>query len=549
MFHLAQVHCSGYDSIDFAAHHKDEQLTDVPGTSWHRTRHGGDQTPYTLVAPHLVGATQHPLLGGQVHDPEHPARHLWQTPSSPRRLPWLGDHQVAGVPVLPGTGFAEMLLAAGAQDFASGQVALTGLSIGSPLILDPEPLVTTRLVHDGDGARAEVLTHTDDGNLVHAHAPVHPLAVPLPPRIAPSSLATPEWSDSEPAYLYWHFRARHNIFHGPAFTAIDRIQVHPNRNRVVASLRIDVRARVSAWTMALHPALADEVVQTVVAAWLGYCATSPGPVVVAGCDEIRVYGPTAHARLASNELHQADDLACTASGQRATAEGMVVAELRGLNLTNITPPEQRYVDRLAHLAWVPGPQPPLQQSSNQQWLVVAPEETHWGRRLSVMLGKHSAGSLLTHPARTDSGHPPARRGPGRRGGTAPHPPPAHLQRGRRHRRPPAGCPGHRAQHLDGASAPGRHRGTRTAQVRCLRVPRTLTQQHGTLRRHPAGGGPGRPAHRRPADHRDRLEERGTQHRPRPPGTPAPPPAQPACRPWSGAMGPTWSPAAWAAWAW
>ncbi|MEW2581033.1 type I polyketide synthase [Streptomyces syringium] len=403
--HLAQAHCSGYDDIDFAAHHGDGQLTDVPGTAWHRTRHGGDQTPYTLVAPHLVGAAQHPLLGGHVHDPDTPARHLWQTPISPLRLPWLADHQVAGVPVLPGTGFAEMMLAAGQQVYGTNRVTLSGLAIEHPLVLEPEPQVTTRLTNNGDTSSVEITSrtpgepHTEDAYVRHAHAIVRP----LPPAAASapldvSQLTSTEWSESDPADLYRHFRDRHDVCHGPAFTAVDRIQLHPDRTRAVARVRTADHARVSAWRMALHPALADEVVQTVVAAWLKYCATSPGPVVVAGFDEIRVYGPAAHARLTSVELHQADDLACTASGRLATADGTVVAELRGLHLTNITPPEQRYASRLSHLAWAPQTPPQLPQSSRQQWLVVAPEGTRWGARLSVLLGKRTAGSrLLTHP--------------------------------------------------------------------------------------------------------------------------------------------------------
>ncbi|MEV0501581.1 SDR family NAD(P)-dependent oxidoreductase [Streptomyces spectabilis] len=401
--HLATVHCAGCDTIDWQSRYGDGRLADLPTTPWHRVRHGGDETPYVLVAPHLPGAAQHPLLGGHVQDPDQAGHHLWQTPISPRRLPWLADHQVAGTPVLPGTGFAEMLLAAARQVYGTDRVALSGLALESPLVLDPEPQVTTRLRQDGDTARAEILSRGTDTYVRHAHATVRP----LPPAVAGAPLDVPrltgeQWSESEPADLYRHFRQRHDVFHGPAFTAIDRIQVHPDHDRALARLRIADSARVSAGSMDLHPALADEFVQTAVAAWLTNCATSPGPVVVAGFDEIRLHGPTAHARLAFVELHHADDLTCTASGQLATADGTVAAEIRGLRLANITPPEQRYADRLAHLAYLPEPPPQTPQSNGQQWLVVAPEETRWGRRLSVLLDKRTAGSrLLTHP----SGHP------------------------------------------------------------------------------------------------------------------------------------------------
>ncbi|WP_087930123.1 type I polyketide synthase [Streptomyces albireticuli] len=397
--HLAAVHCAGHDRIDWGAHYGDGHLADLPTTAWHRTRHGGDNVPYRLVAPHLVGASQHPLLGGHVAAPENPARHWWQTPISPRRLPWLGDHQVAGVPVLPGTGFAEMFLAAGAQLFGTRRIALEHLRAEAPLVLEPEPEVTTCLTTQAQQARTEVVSRHEGGVLVHARATVRPLSPDdTPPPVDTSTLTSEGWSDAVPADLYQHFRECHDVRHGPAFTAVERIQISPGHDRAVSRLRIAETARVSAWMMILHPALLDELVQTVVAAWLAYCATSPGPVVVAGFDEIRVHGPTAHARWASVEIHQADDLACTASGQLATADGTVVAEVRGLHLTNITPPEQRYAARLAHLAWTPEPLPEGRELDGEsQWLVITDDNTPWAPRLATLLGRKSAGSrLLTH---------------------------------------------------------------------------------------------------------------------------------------------------------
>ncbi|MFH8786957.1 type I polyketide synthase [Streptomyces roseoverticillatus] len=397
--HLATAHSADYGGIDFATRYGDGELAEVPGTAWNRTRHGGDQAPYALIAPHLPAAAQHPLLGGHVTDPDHPDRHLWQTPISPKRLPWLGDHQVADTPVLPGTGLAEMLLAGGTHVFGTGRIALSDLRIDAPLVLDPEPEVITRLERASDHARAEVLTCTPDGIVVHARATVRPLPdQEMPPMLDADLLPSAQWADSDPADLHRHFREHHQVFHGPAFTAIDRIQIHPDHGRATARLHIADCARVSAWRMALHPALADEFVQTAVAAWLDFCPTSPGPVVVAGFDEIRLYGPTAHARLACIEIHHADDLACIASGQLATDDGAVVAELRGLRLTNITPPEQRYTARLSHLAWLPEPPVPVPQASDQQWLIVGPEDTPWAGRLGRLLGKKTAGSRrLAHP--------------------------------------------------------------------------------------------------------------------------------------------------------
>ncbi|MGX1853047.1 type I polyketide synthase [Streptomyces sp. NPDC055299] len=399
--HLATVHAAGHGDIDFASRYGAGTLVEVPGTAWHRTRYGGDRTPYALIAPQLPGAGQHPLLGGHTRDPEHPDRHLWQTPISPHRLPWLADHAVAGTPVLPGTGFAEMLLAATAEVFGTDRVVLDGLRVETPLVLDPEPQVTTRLVREAGQARAEVLTGTGDSIVIHAWATARPLRDDEPrPALDAAMLPGPEWADSDPADLHRHFRDRHNVFHGPAFTAIDRIHLHRDHGRATARLQIADSARVSAWTMTLHPALADEFVQTAVAAWLDHCATSPGPVVVAGFDEIRLHGSTGHARLACVELHHADDLACTASGVLATDDGTVVAEIHGLRLANITPPEQRYASRLAHVAWTPETGPTEEELADDgRWLVIGPEGALWGRKLAELLAKRSAdASLLAYPA-------------------------------------------------------------------------------------------------------------------------------------------------------
>ncbi|MEU2801434.1 type I polyketide synthase [Streptomyces sp. NPDC007117] len=400
LHHLAAAHTAGHEAIDFASRYRDGVLADLPTTAWNRTRHGGGHAPYALVAPDLPAARQHPLLGGHVHDPERPGLHFWQTPIGPRLLPWLDDHRVAGVPVLPGTGFAEMALAAGAEAFGTRDVALEDLTIDSPLVLDPAPLVTTRLTLEDGSARAEFLTRDDCGGvLVHARATVRDRTPHGPD--TPVHSPGEDWTDTAPADLYRHLRERHDVFHGPAFTAVDRIRVHPDHDRAVASLHLADSARVSAAAMLLHPALTDELVQTVVAAWLKYCATSPGPVVVAGFDEIRVYGPTARARAAHVVLHRADDLACTASGVLTGPDGAVVAEVRGLRLANITPPEQRYADRLSHLAWTPETAPVAPAATEQRWLLVAPEDTAWATRLNLLLSKRTESSrTLVHPAGT-----------------------------------------------------------------------------------------------------------------------------------------------------
>ncbi|MFE4944680.1 type I polyketide synthase [Streptomyces sp. NPDC056641] len=396
--HLAAVHCAGYDGTRFATRYDQGELVELPTTAWHRTRHGGDERPYQLVAPQLPAAGQHPLLGGHVHDPEDPERHLWQSPIGPERLPWLADHKVAGVPVLPGTGAVEMMLGAARQAFGTDAVAVRDVNVVSPLVLEPEPVVTTRFVRDGrrDDARVEIVSVTDGEVAVHARGTVRPL--PEGDRPAPLTRAerNPEdWQDSDPSALHRTFRERHNVFHGPAFAAIDRVLVHPTQDLALAMMRTHESARVSAWTMLLHPALADQVVQSAVSAWLAHYVLTPGPVVVAGIDEVRVHGNTAHTRLAAIRLHRADDLGCAASARLAAADGTVLAEIRGLRVSNITPPAERFATRLCHL----GRQPQeaagdRHRATDGRWQVLTHQQAAWPAELAQELKDQSADCRL-----------------------------------------------------------------------------------------------------------------------------------------------------------
>ncbi|GGV57938.1 acyltransferase domain-containing protein [Streptomyces spectabilis] len=388
---LGAVHCAG-GVLDWQRHYGDGDLAELPGTSWNRRVHRIDP-PYRLIAPHLIGADQHCLLGGHVHDQEDPEcdRYLWQTPISAARVPWLADHQVSGVPVMAGAGLCEMALAAGAQIFATDHVQATEIALQAPLVLGPEQTVTTSAVRHGDAAKLRIFTPTPDGPLVHATAVLAP--GPSAHRRGPAHAPASDWTEVVPADVYAYLRSRHDIAHGPAFTGIERIQLHPRADTAVASVRITDPARSSSWMTVLHPALLDEVVQAVAAVWSTRYVLDPGPVVVSGFAAVRVFGPAGHARRACVSLNSADSGQCTASATLMTADGKVVAEIEGLALSNITPPDQRFNSRLSHLEWAAMP-PCADAALTGDWLVIAEHDGPWEQELAAALQRRGAAS---HP--------------------------------------------------------------------------------------------------------------------------------------------------------
>ncbi|MEU3462913.1 type I polyketide synthase [Streptomyces sp. NPDC006733] len=405
--HVAAAHCAGA-AVDFAARYRGG-LVDVPATIWHRV-HQRPDPPYELVAPQLVGARQHSLLGGHVADPAHEGRHLWQTPVGPARVPWLADHAVAGVPVMPGTGLAEMMLSAARHALASDRIALRDVTLETPLPLDPEPVVTTRCTIDGDQAVLDIVTHEGSAILTHARATAHRLGTTTQAAATRPATATPDvpqpvnpgpdWQEISPADVYRTFRERHNVAHGTAFNGLERVRLHPTQDLAVAQVRIDDSARISSWMMTLHPALADEVVQTAGSIWLTRYPLAPGPVVVVGFDEIRVLGHTGHTRHTVVRLHEADDVSCRASCLLTDDNGTPVAEITGLRLANVTPKEEQFAARLSHLAWAPDPltaQPAGPEAAARRdgsWLILAEKPALWAPRLTRTLGEHTATARL-----------------------------------------------------------------------------------------------------------------------------------------------------------
>ncbi len=119
----------------------------------------------------------HPLLGPHVRLQEEPERHVWQAEVGTAAQPWLGDHQIHNVAVLPGAAYCEMALAAAravlgeaseVRDIRFEQVLLldeqttvgASASVSSPGVVD----FAVETNQEGEQARqASAVLHAADG--------------------------------------------------------------------------------------------------------------------------------------------------------------------------------------------------------------------------------------------------------------------------------------------------------------------------------------------------------------------------------------------------
>jgi acyl transferase domain-containing protein/NADPH:quinone reductase-like Zn-dependent oxidoreductase/SAM-dependent methyltransferase/acyl carrier protein len=136
-----------------------------PHYPWQRQRHWLE--PESSQRERL-GHDDHPLLGRRALA----AVPTWETRVDPRRVPFLNDHCVQGVPVYPGAGYAEMGLAACRALWDSAPHVVEGLEIHQPMVFpDGCPPLTVQSVCASGGGTFEVYSRAADGTWVlHATA-------------------------------------------------------------------------------------------------------------------------------------------------------------------------------------------------------------------------------------------------------------------------------------------------------------------------------------------------------------------------------------------
>ena len=114
----------------------------LPHYPWQREHY---QLPATAEGYDLVYRhREHPLLGYRLKD----ADYAWENQIDPVKLPLLADHVVNGAVVFPGTGYAEIALAAARIRFGTEAVALENLEIRAPVSFQPQQAKLFRLTLD-----------------------------------------------------------------------------------------------------------------------------------------------------------------------------------------------------------------------------------------------------------------------------------------------------------------------------------------------------------------------------------------------------------------
>ncbi|MFG3350140.1 type I polyketide synthase [Streptomyces sp. NPDC048018] len=166
-----------------------------------------------------LDALTHPLLTAAVPDPDT-GRTVLTGRLGAGRHPWLADHAVHGVTLLPGTGFVELALAAGEE---TGAPTVEELTLEAPLVVPADGSVTVHVVvgePDAAGHRSVAVHSRTDGRTTWTrHAGGTLAAAPETPDVAPAAWPPPGATALDVTDAYARLAAQ-GYHYGPLFQGL-----------------------------------------------------------------------------------------------------------------------------------------------------------------------------------------------------------------------------------------------------------------------------------------------------------------------------------------
>ncbi|MFI9644478.1 SDR family NAD(P)-dependent oxidoreductase [Micromonospora sp. NPDC051925] len=288
-----------------------------------------------------------------------------------RSHPWLADHTISGVALLPGTAFVELAVRAGDQ---VGCATVEELTLEAPLALDERGVALQVVVGAADPAgRCPVAVYSrpdePDGQLWTRH-----VSGLLAPEAADAGQPLTQWPprDAQPVDLtdIYPELAGQGYGYGPVFQGLKA--VWRRGSEVYAEVALPADSRADAARFGLHPAVLDAALHAIDAARRGEPAD----------DEVRIpfawNDVTLHAAGAAEvRVRIAPAAGDSVSVTLADATGAPVASVRSfvsrpVSTAQLTAARGGYHERLFRLEWTtPGQRPA--PSGTPRWAVLGDE--------------------------------------------------------------------------------------------------------------------------------------------------------------------------------
>ncbi|MBB5140558.1 acyl transferase domain-containing protein/NADPH:quinone reductase-like Zn-dependent oxidoreductase/acyl carrier protein [Thermocatellispora tengchongensis] len=256
---LARAHTAGIE-VDWRTVVPPAREIDLPTYPFQRERYWLRGSPEVDAAGLGVDGADHPLLGARVALAGG-EQVVFTGRITLTAHPWLGDHAVGDVVVLPGAALAEMVLRAGEE---AGRGHLAELTLHTPLTIPADGGVQVQVLlrePDADGAReVEVHARTDEAAEWVCHAVGVIDAASDEPEFDLSAWPP---ADAEPVPVdgLYDTLAEIGYRYGPAFRGLRA--AWRRGEELFAEVALPDEARDAAAGFLLHPALLDAALHTI----------------------------------------------------------------------------------------------------------------------------------------------------------------------------------------------------------------------------------------------------------------------------------------------
>src|SRR5579859_371206 len=366
------------------------------------------------------GTGNHPLLGRHFKSAYPAGTCFWETTLDRNSLPYLDDHRIQGVAVLPASAYVEMALAAAVEIFEAQPITLKDIEFRKALFLPEGGNHTIQVIlsQGADGA-ASFRNYSRPGGAVHSkkswrlHATgkvcLQPDNGTITPAAGQETLTEMQTRCAEKisGQDYYRKLGESGVHYGPFFQSI--AQLWRNNGDVLGEVHVPDGPEAEFHGFQIHPAVLDAGLQVLGAAIAAEATENgrPGIYLPTRINQFRVHGRPGRHLWSHTRVQHREAAAITGEVQLLDEAGRVAVEIQGLRFEYLGEDAPRAAvdhldDCLYEFQWQPKERAAGKSSapaSRASWLIFA-DRAGVGDALSALLAARGERSVLVSRGET-----------------------------------------------------------------------------------------------------------------------------------------------------
>jgi len=354
---LGRLYASGHDVNWKALFPDGGKCVHLPTYPWRRDRYWAEfDEAVTEETLRTSRDGKRRLLGAHISPASSSLNHLWEFKVSQGRMPFLRDHRVQGMAVMPATAYIEMALEATAQIFGE-RASLASLKFDKALFVSKDAALTVQLgfaIRDERGGELHIYSRPDaDGEHQWTRHTTGQIRFDREESVG-ERLDEPPGAELETIRErcqtelsgddFYNLLSDAGYNYGPSFRSIETLWRRDSE--AVAQLQVSDDLAAEATSYRFHPAVLDCCLQ-LLAATISRDdeSAAKGAYVPVAIDEVRVKGRPSYGRMWGHASLRVDDERTHGGNNNLKADvslrddaGRVLIELAGVELQSL---EQR----------------------------------------------------------------------------------------------------------------------------------------------------------------------------------------------------------------